>query len=319
MAIQYITNINDTEKKETLLLLIDCSIQAYNAFSDKHPATCQVKNITLPSGYDFVECWTGIDAFYGHDKSVEIYGVVFRTKVAPYTYIFAFRGTTSIYDVIDDLGVDSKSFIPYKQGISVSPEIKVESGFFDVYSTCDAKTPSMQSQLFQLIDTYQKSDKPIHQLYITGHSLGAALSELFTLDIALSRPTITASNINYACPRIGNCHFVTCYEKQPLQQNAATRTLRVQNTYDKVPCVPPEDIGYQHLSYAYLIAFYEVGGIFDHFNLVARHAADNYQAVLKCAAMSDTGVCINEKLVVKTNNETVSSKEPDPKSICNLW
>ena len=77
------------------------------------------------------------------------------------------------------------------------------------------------------------------------------------LDVALSRPSISASNINYACPRVGNSGFVTFYEKQPAQQNAKTRTLRVQNTYDKDSCVPPESKGYHHLTNAYIIAFYK--------------------------------------------------------------
>ena len=41
-----------------------------------------------------------------------------------------------------------------------------------------------------------------------------------------------------------------------ITQNPATRTLRIQNTYDVVPCAPPELIGYQHVGDAYLVAFY---------------------------------------------------------------
>ena len=50
----------------------------------------------------------------------------------------------------------------------------------------------MQQQLFTLLGEYEASDKPIAQLFITGHSLGSALSELFTLDLALSRPDLVS-------------------------------------------------------------------------------------------------------------------------------
>jgi hypothetical protein len=97
----------------------------------------------------------------------------------------------------------------------------------------------LHHQLFGLVDKYQASDKPISQLHITGHSLGSALSELFTLDMAQCRPEIVALNINYACPRVGEKGFVNFYEGQKLQQDPATQTLRVQNSYDVVPCAPP--------------------------------------------------------------------------------
>jgi hypothetical protein len=187
---------------------------------------------------------------------VECYGVVFRSQTAPYTYIFAFRGTSSTLDILDDLGVESKFFTPHDTPVMPVPgDVEVESGFFDVYCESDGDTPSMQQQMFGLIDTFNASDKPIGQLYITGHSLGSAVCELFTLDVALSRPEVNASNYNYACPRVGNREFVSFYEKQAAQLDPQTRTLRIQNTYDKVPCVPLEDMGYDHLSYALFSRF----------------------------------------------------------------
>jgi hypothetical protein len=320
MAIEYITDINDINKTK-VLLLIEASLQAYNAFSKKTPAQCQVQNITPPIGYDFVDSWTGIDAIFSHDKTVECYGVIFRSQSAPYTYIFAFRGTSSLLDIIDDLGFETTAFSPHdSSNTSVPSTVSVESGFFNVYSESSSDTPAMQKQLFSLIDRYNASDKPIDQLFITGHSLGAAISELFTLDVALSRPEVSASNFNYACPRVGNKAFVKFYQQQAAQQNIETRTLRIQNTYDKVPCGPLESMGYQHLSYAYLIAFYEQSrsGI-EEMNLLARHSSLNYQAVLTCAVTSRYGVCITDKLEVPGNGYAVTSEQPDQSTICSFW
>lgn len=184
---------------------------------------------------------------------------------------------------------------------------EVESGFFDIYSMSIGGMPSMQQQLFQLIDKYA-----IQHLSVTGHSLGSALSEIFTLDIALSRPNVNTATINYACPRVGNNEFVTFYEKQSAQQDPKTRTLRVVNTEDKVPCGPPESLGYKHASGAYFISFYEDGGIEErYFDLLARHKAYNYQAVLMCAAESADGVCVSSGIVVQSSDDTIISQKPD--------
>lgn len=317
METNFITNINEADKNK-IILLIDASIQAYNAFETKRPEQCLKENITPPEGFEFVECWSGIDSIFGHEKTIENYGVVFRSKKAPYTYVFAFRGTASAIDILDDLGVESKQFKPFDTKIEIAPGVEVESGFYDIYTSSEKETSSMQTQVFQLLDKYQSSDKPVHQLYITGHSLGAALSTLFTLDVALSRPNINASNINFASPRVGNSSFVEFYIQQAPQLNPETRTLRVQNTYDKVPCVPPEFTGYQHLPSAYLVAFYK-DSFSGKFDFVDSHSSANYFEVIKCAAASVDGICVCEKLEVPENNYAVTSTKPDISKICSLF
>ncbi len=320
MTTQYITSINNTNK-DKVLLLIEASLQAYNAFNDKHPAKYQAQCVTPPSkDYEFVDYWTGIDSLFTEDKTVEVYGVIFRTKKAPFNYIFAFRGTASILDILDDLGVDHSSFEAYDNNVSISHDVKVESGFYDIYTESNHTIKSMQTQLFQYIDKYQASNQPIDELYITGHSLGSSLCQIFSLDVALSRPEINASNINFACPRTGNQHFVDLYDSQPTQQNPLTQTLRVQNTYDKVPCVPLQAMDYAHTNFALLVAFYK--DTWDgEANLLSCHSALNYQAVLKCASTSLNGICINGDLPVPGNGKdySVKSKKADAKTVCSLW
>ncbi len=251
-------------------------------------------------------------------KPLNAMALSFVPKKLPTPTSLPFGGTDSFLDVLDDLGAESKPFIPHVgSNVTIPATVTVESGFYDVYSENDDTTDSMQNQLFKLIDTYQASDKPIKELYITGHSLGSALSELFTLDLALCRPEIIASNYNYACPRVGNSEFVTFYNQQPCQQNAITRTLRFQNTYDKVPCVPLEDMGYQHLPNTFLVAFYEEGFL-EKYNLLARHSSANYQAVLNYAAQRKDGICLVDKLEVAANGYAITSKQPDQNNICNF-
>lgn len=309
---EYVISINDTDR-DKVLLLIDASLQAYNAFDNGGAAKCLADKVIPPRGYDFVECWKGVDSIFHHDKTVETYGVVFRSQAAPYTYIFAFRGTASFLDALDDLGAEMKKFTPYAPGADVPPGVKAEAGFFDVYSESAADTPSMQTQLFQLIDKYNGSRQPVDQLYITGHSLGSALSELFTLDLALSRPEIKASNINFASPRVGNGDFVTLYEQQPAQQTPETKTLRVQNTYDAVPCVPPEPPGYRHIPNAYLIAFHQESAL-GKLHLADDHSSANYSLVLNCAAQTGQGICLGE---LPAGEYELVSETPDQSRVCN--
>lgn len=320
MTTQYITSINHTNK-DKVLLLIEASLQAYNAFNHKHPSVYQKDCVTPPSkDYEFVDYWTGIDSLFTEDKTVEVYGVIFRTTKAPHKYIFAFRGTASILDILDDLGVDHSKFVAFDKTVEINKEVKVESGFNDIYTESHQSTQSMQTQLFEYIDKYQSSDKPIDELYITGHSLGSSLCQLFSLDVALSRPEIKASNINFACPRTGNQDFVDLYNAQPAQQNPLTQTLRIQNTYDKVPCVPLQAMDYSHTNYALLVAFYKDEWLGEA-NLLSCHSALNYQAVLKCAAESPDGVCTNHDLPVPGNGKhyAVKSLKPDAKTVCSLW
>ncbi len=297
---------------DKVLLLIDASIQAYRAYDHKP------KPAEAPPGYEIVDTWSGVDSVFGEDRTVEIYGLVLRSHTAPYCYVFAFRGTDSVLDLIDDLGAEMKPFTPFDPGVAVPPGVRIESGFADVYTEASGATPSMQQSVFALLDRYVASkDYPIHELWLTGHSLGAALSEVFSLDVALSRPGVRASNINFACPRVGNADFVAFYGQQAAEQNPASRTLRVQNVFDRVPCVPLEIMGYQHVNDAFLIAFYKHGWFpLDLGLIVHNHASANYQAVLQCAAASPGRACIQASLPVPGESYTITSEQADPGKVC---
>ena len=316
--ITYLTT-SELDRDKTLLL-VDASIQAYNAFYKddmQKCAECNSGNIKPPSGYDFVDYWTGVDAFFHEFKRVECYGIVLRSQTPPYTYIFAFRGTDGIYDLIDDFGADDSAFVAHNKTVSIPADVAVESGFYHIYADSDDKTASMQSQVFALVDKYQASDKPIAQLYSTGHSLGCTLSTLFVLDMALCRPEVKVSSYNYASPRVGNPAFVSLYEQQTPQQNPETRTLRIQNIYDKIPCTPMHTLeGYQHLPYGYLVSFYP-DRLAGKLAIIDNHSVQNYRTVLEGALASETGVF--EATFKGYKDVTMKSVQPDPKAVCSHW
>ena len=81
---------------DKVLLLIDASIQAYRAFDhDPRPAEA-------PLGYEIVDTFSGVDSVFGDHRTVEVYGIVFRSISSPDRYVFAFRGTDSVTDLIED-------------------------------------------------------------------------------------------------------------------------------------------------------------------------------------------------------------------------
>jgi triacylglycerol lipase len=302
-------NIVQPHDWDRVCLLIDASIQAYRAFG-------ATPDPVAPAGYEVVDTWRGVDALFGKDRHVETYGVVFRSVETPNRYVFAFRGTASPEDFGMDLGCRGHAFVPFGPSVpgpggavpDVPADVCVEAGFWDAYTTGDGTNHSMRQQVFTLLDSYAAPDKPI-ELWITGHSLGAALSTLFALDVALCRPAIKASHVNFASPRVGNAAFVEFYQQQPAEQAEATRTLRVQNVLDVVPELPP--MGYRHVSDVMLIEFHKHDMLPDLDFVVHHHAAANYQAVLQCAAASPNGMCVNAALAVPGESYALTSKAPE--------
>lgn len=225
--------------------------------------------ITPPQDYTQVGGWTGWDAFLD-TGSEEKYGLVFQSQVDPGTFIFAFRGTDSDLDAWEDVHFLTTDFVPTTG--SVSPTPRVASGFYGIYNDLGGSmTQSMRQQLFALIDKYQP-----RQLYVTGHSLGAAVSQLFSLDLAISQPT-DSLNINFASPMVGTDSWKTAYESEI----AASNSIRVYNYWDYVSSLPPNKFGYRTAGNGFLTAFYVKGEWFPH--ELSRHSIVNLTTVLSHA------------------------------------
>merc|ERR1712038_475 len=87
---------------------------------------------------------------------------------------------------------------------------------------------------------------PGFKVYVTGHSLGAALSTLaafyLSCDPDIPKPV---SNINFASPRVGSESFLKA--TQLLEQKAQLRILRSMNENDTITVVP--SIGFHHVGF----------------------------------------------------------------------
>eukprot|EP01018_Ginkgo_biloba_P035584 Gb_09538 [translate_table: standard] len=129
------------------------------------------------------------------------------------------------------------------------PDIKVESGFLNLYTAqekdCPFSKKSARDQVLtevkRLLDKYKGEELSIS---ITGHSLGSALAMLSAYDIAemgLNRSAaatddeqsqIPVTVFSFAGPRVGNSAFKKRCEQLGL------KFLRIVNVHDGVPKVP---------------------------------------------------------------------------------
>jgi triacylglycerol lipase len=243
------------------LALAQASVGAYADFENKP--------VVPPAGYRAIDRWTGwASSPFGGTE--ERFGLLFRSIASPATYIFAFRGTDSDLDVWNDLFAETTPFVPFNAGKMPQPPAYVAAGFYGIYTaTGGAMKQSMQQQVFALIQKYQ-----IGFCYVTGHSLGAALSSLFSLDIALSAPALRSTNMNFASPMVGTERWGQVYSQ------FAAPTTRVLNYYDYAPDLPPLPY-YTHVGTPFQTAFYEYAEWYPH--LLARHRLLNLQTVLSNA------------------------------------
>ncbi|XP_027101319.1 phospholipase A1-Igamma3, chloroplastic-like [Coffea arabica] len=154
--------------------------------------------------------------------------------------LISWRGTVTYLEWIHDL----KDFL-HPAHFRDDPSIKIESGFFDLYTTkentCKYCSFSAREQVLaevnRLIQRYEGEELSIT---ITGHSLGAALALLSAYDIAEMKLNITKTGtkkipitvFSFAGPRVGNLRF-----KERCDE-LGVKVLRIVNVHDKVPTVP---------------------------------------------------------------------------------
>ncbi|WP_078547613.1 lipase family protein [Litchfieldia alkalitelluris] len=135
--------------------------------------------------------------------------------------ITAFRGTDSDPDWISDAEVFQSSF-PY----STDKKLLVHDGFLSIYQSC-------RDEILKSYSTVSKNNK---KLFITGHSLGAAIATLHALDTAMNTDFKDVNVINFASPRVGNQEFANNYNQ------LINKSTRFVNQDDIIPLLPPEKI-----------------------------------------------------------------------------
>lgn len=135
---------------------------------------------------------------------------------SPQEIIIAFRGTSSTTNWISDAIASQKRFKYIKE------DCLTHRGFTDIYSSTRHEIISALTRL-----------SPDKAIYITGHSLGAALATLCAVDIAVNTSYTSPNLFTFGSPRVGDLAFTNACTKY------VRNSYRIANPFDVVTHTPP--------------------------------------------------------------------------------
>lgn len=254
------------------------SLQAYQQLDDFESG----QPFTLPAPYTVRQQYYTAERYPGElgsgaDTDLPIAFVA----TAGQTIYVVFRGTKTISEWIDDAEF---SQVAYDY---VSSGGRSETGFTAIYETVHEA----------IVDTVGAlaAQGGYTTLYVTGHSLGAALATLAAPELE-ARTTLQPRLYNFASPRVGNPAFAGRYNE------LVPTSWRVANTNDVAPTLPPTSVllyrdghyqlvFYDHVDTDVAITFGNpVTSPLDVHDIEYNHAACNYYATL-CQQTANPASC----------------------------
>lgn len=150
------------------------------------------------------------------NKSVDIHFGIFLFKDK---LVLSYQGTYDWNEVIADLDIKQVSID------EEYPDILVHEGFLNAYKTSEY---IILDYIKEYINRY-----PNNNIYITGHSLGAAISTLSTFFLHEKFKNKNIHCVTFGCPKIGNKNFVEYYNKN------ISNNIQFINNEDIIPTLPP--------------------------------------------------------------------------------
>ncbi|GJP43027.1 hypothetical protein CLOM_g2533 [Closterium sp. NIES-68] len=201
------------------------------------------------------------------DTQVALWRDVRRKRV-----VVAFRGTeqTKLKDLLTDISLSPSSLDPERTSSGdFDQDVMVHGGFLAAYDSVRARLRSLIALITDpdrsapltaqsdaaATDADADADSSIHsadslsgsdtwRVYLTGHSLGGALSTLFAYELSQSNlvrdRNIHLTMYNYGSPRVGNAAFVARFNAH------VADSWRIVNRSDIIPTVP-KLMGYRHV------------------------------------------------------------------------
>lgn len=180
-----------------------------------------------------------------------VYGIVkdtFSKKI-----IITFRGSVSAVDWGTNL---SANVVPMKTpGLirdaltgSDKDRILVHEGFHDyLFDNNRIAGQQVYDRIIEDIKPLLTMEEAPYGVYVTGHSLGAALSQLFSFQLAGDRQVAAwmpkpITCISFAAPRQGASGYRAAVEQE--EKMGLIRMLRINNEDDIVPTLPPWSLGW---------------------------------------------------------------------------
>jgi hypothetical protein len=92
------------------------------------------------------------------------------------------------------------------------------------------------------IERLLESVWPVGPVFVTGHSLGAALAAITAISIRPAFSQRVRAVYALGMPRAGDAQFLSAYNSQ-----LGARTFRLVHGQDLVPTVPPSELGLRHV------------------------------------------------------------------------
>lgn len=207
--------------------------------------------ITVPSAYTLEGViFQGVSSFFNSTCKDDdgVIPLAFVATKGDSIYV-VFRGTANFTDAITDVAAIQ---VPYN---FVPTSGQVSGGFQGAYT--GTNDFPIESAILSKVDELTMTGN-FTNLYITGHSLGAALAFLAFPDFSQNVSNIdNVTMYNFAGPAAGDSAWVTTYEGE----YATNRTsYRIVNKNDLVPMLPPlgldcVDFSYFHVDNKFEIEF----------------------------------------------------------------
>lgn len=267
-------------------LLAAASAAAYTDFANSNNPTYTPPSLDFDGiGFNFLQRFSGFDDVIWGSGEEERYALLYQSASQNNTYLVAFRGTSSPDDMLLDLESGaSLAFFPFNNSNNFPKNVYVGDGFNKIYTTKkQTMSASLQDQIFTALN--KLADAPT-EIFITGHSLGGALASLFTLDMAVSLPDVGITSITFASPRVGSSNWQTVYDQT---YNLKDKTIRVRNSYDLVPKVPPADwpFSFKDIGQEFSLSFSVQKDHIDFSDIILSwHALTNYTYVVTRAVIA---------------------------------
>lgn len=194
---------------------------------------------------------------FGGAKTELTWAITINHSMKRITVVF--RGSTVLKDFVIDATLQPTPYLVDGPESAAPPLGKVHSGFYEyLYSKTQvgsdgrniSKSEAIMGRLHEL---FKKKEYQHYKLYVTGHSLGAALSTLFAFRAADNSdiPNKPVINVSFASPFVGDQKFRDEFQKREVL--GLIRHLRVSNEDDVVPLVPfsslplPVPMAYKHV------------------------------------------------------------------------
>lgn len=237
-------NDDGLEAPETVQYDIDLAVELMELSAVAYQQRVQCINggksaITVPAPYTLEEVifeseGTADEACMDDDTVIPF---AFIATMGDSIYL-SFRGTETFSDEIADIAALQ---IPYD---FIQNGGKASLGFIAAYQ--GDNTNPIQSTIMNKLNELTMTGS-FSNLYITGHSLGAAVAVVAFPDLATNLAMIdNVTMYNFAGPAVGDSDFVGAYEAIESDNRVSFRVL---NTNDLVPMLPPLGLDCTNFSY----------------------------------------------------------------------